>query len=1066
VDDCLSLWQFRGANEAGVTIQCDGVITAVAIGVPSPHILSREVKFMIVIATENSVSLHGLDSDGKLCKLDQGFFIPVPGKGMATFTQASVTATGRVMLWSSQDPSSLYELRYSAQSSWFRSKVFFHTHSLVLTSGAVGIVSSVLSKLLGSLFLSPRIGSSSTQTESSVKLFIHPDQTFRFFVSIDGSNISLHEMTPSPSGLEISSAAWRLRKDEDLTIRVVGRMAISELPVVSRVLFANVVMSIDSDEPMVSVVTDSGVAYMLRNTESGHLVVDSTVAVSQEIDASKKQRVSFGASSQSVQGTFSFGFESNGIVAAAQGTRLTVANAGEIETNGSVLSVGIERSVEHDSVSSFVLPVFSSGGLAAPTPQHTLVVLTGKGVTILEPPTISPTAKESPSTVQQVVDVLNAKNVATTFAYKPIFTRAISDDVTVASLEDERDYASRESVVQPLKGGVWIGGVRKFSQSFVYVLKHQPMFVAGRIGPSSLVLESIAVKVKNLVKFIHQVVHASGVETAEIPTTLKGYQRREFLESYSRERAAKQQAVVSLVKIAEDLADIGEVIGFFGVFAENQVSLDHLLPLEAGQWTVTDFPRGVLKSLCEALISMNPSSSMASIVEKLRVVSPSILCSVSPAVVPFNPEGIAAMIHCAVAQKSPVQLMLEAVRMLGRNNPSIPKTLSELNQIIRSLPQEDLESKECVIGACLDGLQERLIDESVVISVLAWAGSSLSAALNDFLLSYLFEHGNVSHLPAGAASNAHVERFLVTRLGQDPIYGEVYSEVLVRSGRAQQGADLLERLALSSARNLLEDRIRLLDRSVVMFPAKKRKETLSIAKYIQTPLLESVADEELRYQLLSIADLYEIASENGIHDIVLKCFLFVSGKEQDLIRAWTNVLFSDLRFFTRGGRTVSSGVIEFLQTLYEISVDVESFTVWRRPELIAAMIEYLFCMLGVDSVSVGEEVLVGVIRLSPQQVVEAYVKMLRELNVWSSVIPKVKGAEFVPPHQESLKTHLVNALVELANKHKNEMNRHKLQSLLILAKNYIQRDDLGLNRLIEESETSNVARETLPSLAS
>jgi hypothetical protein len=251
-----------------------------------------------------------------------------------------------------------------------------------------------------------------------------------------------------------------------------------------------------------------------------------------------------------------------------------------------------------------------------------------------------------------------------------------------------------------------------------------------------------------------------------------------------------------------------------------------------------------------------------------------------------------------------------------------------------------------------------------------------------------------------------------------------------------------------------------------MFPAKKRKETLSIAKYIQTPLLESVADEELRYQLLSIADLYEIASENGIHDIVLKCFLFVSGKEQDLIRAWTNVLFSDLRSFTRGGRTVSSGVIEFLQTLYEISVDVESFTVWRRPELIAAMIEYLFCMLGVDSVSVGEEVLVGVIRLSPQQVVEAYVKMLRELNVWSSVIPKVKGAEFLPPHQESLKTHLVNALVEFACEHKNEMNRHKLQSLLILAKNYIQRDDLGLNRLIEESETSNVARETLPSLAS
>ena len=1050
VDDTLTLWRF-GAEET--TIQCDGVITAVAIGVPSPFVFEPSAKYIVVVATEESVSVHAIDGDLKQVRIAP-LFLPVPNRGLSTFTQASVTATGRVFLWSPSEPSVLTELRYLAKASWFRSRLSYSQHSLVRTSGAAGIVSSVFSKLFGSI-LSPV--TAKPHADSLVKLFIHPESSFKYFVSVDSLNVSLHEISSCPSAGAMTTGAWRHSADTDIEVRVVARTAMSDVsPCVGcRIVNALVTVDIATEAPIVDLFTDNGELITL-SVAVGQLRVQSTRSISQVAPETmaKKFRTSVNTAVSGNTGSITAATTSGSLAIGGSGTKIFTSQGTEYETNGSVLAVCTERPVETDGYSAFVLPQMRSEDNISPASQQSVIVLTGKGVTVLSPQTSVTTAggsvpiPVSPKTVTEIVAILSSGN--TMFAYKPMFVRAISDDISPATLGEEQDFAHREKLVRPLAGGIWLGGVKKLAQALLAVLEHQPILISGRegkilVGPSRLVLESVAGQAKNLVKFVRQVVAATGIaDTQDRP--LFGYQRRDHMHSVLKETVAKHQAVFTLNKAMHALSEVSETIGFFAVLAEYPAAFlggDITGEAVACHWTVKDFPRPVLKYLCETLIACDNGQHVSGIVEKLRTACPSILCAVSPSVVPFNAEGVAAMIHCAISQKSPVQVLLEAVRTLGRNNPAVSKTLNEVIQIIRSLPSDSEEAKKFVLSATMDGLQERFIDETVVVSVLAWAGACLSASLNDHVIEYLFEHGNTDHIAAAASSNSNIERYLervVKKTARPTTVTQVLAQVLQRTGRGQQGGELLEKTAFGSAKLSLSERIHLLSEAQHMYPLTRRAELLAIAQYVQEPLMERIGSPE--NALLGIADLHQIASDNDAHDIVLTCYLFVSVKEADLVRAWTNVLFANVSFFTAtGNKHIQTGVLEFLADLHAISVKVNSTSVWKKPEIVTALVEYLFCMQlhGPRTINVAEEFLGKILKLSPQQVVETYVKMIRELNVWSSAIPRVRGAtDLVPPSPETLRDHLVDVVLSYSDAHRAEMMSQKLLSLLILVRNYLQ----------------------------
>ena len=92
VDDQLFLWDFK--RDGITTIQCDGVITAVSIGISAVILnFQKNLKFIIAVCTENTVSLIGLDDSLKQIQLD-GYFLTIP----IVFNTVGITATGRIFL--------------------------------------------------------------------------------------------------------------------------------------------------------------------------------------------------------------------------------------------------------------------------------------------------------------------------------------------------------------------------------------------------------------------------------------------------------------------------------------------------------------------------------------------------------------------------------------------------------------------------------------------------------------------------------------------------------------------------------------------------------------------------------------------------------------------------------------------------------------------------------------------------------------------------------------------------------------------------------------------------------
>lgn len=1108
VDDTVILWRFRDGKES--TLQCDGVVTALCLGVPSPFVFSTAAKFILVVATENSVAIYPLDSELKQIKssstsspnfADTGaYFLPIPKKTF--FSQVAVTVTGRILLWTPQDPSTVHELRYKSTASWFKSRVFFQYHSLLFAGPSSsnmngnGLVAEAISKLMRTFSIAPKLEAD----QCGLKLYIQPESTFRFFVTVDSNAVSLYQLSEAaPTPCEAATASWRHREGSDLMLTCIGRMQLADLAVGTtspRVLFASVAVAVDSSEPFVELVTDHAELVTLRCI-SGQLVVfksrsHHSVQDLVHLGSFKRQRTF----SPEEKPTSVYSFTSAGtavgeqLFVTASGTQVTVTtNFGEeggsssslFDLNASVLAVASEKRVEQDSLGSFVLPVLlssESSGLIPPFNawgSAPLIVLTGKGVTVLDPveATAAPPAAV-PRSVSEIVGILSASSPAVSLAYKPMFLRAISDDVKVSSLLAEQDFCSREKRVKPVSGSLWIAGVQRLADSLLFVLRNEPVFVKSqiregiRVGISESVLETLGSRIRNLVKFVKLVLASSPSLPADASSS-SSFKRREFMHSghQTREQVLKMHATNTLNRIVESLSFIGEVVGFFSVLASfrplSSESISEAFVSE--KWTVSDFQLPILSKICENLIKLN-SSKMTDIVDKLKLVAPSILCTVSPAVVPFSPEGVAAMLQCALAQDSPVFVLLESVKTLARTTPLISQTLSEVTKIIRSLENK----KEVVLEAALDGLQERLIDASVVQEVLTWTGSTLSSELNEFVLSYLFSRGNWQNIDSAAAANPWIEKFLVSRLHINRTFSEVYAKVQMRAGKASVAGEVLEKAAFNAQIDLpLSERISLLEQANEIYPVHRRLELTAIAKYIQLPLSQRL--EGLEDTLLSVSDLHLLVAEQGFFDLVLTCYLFVPMKESEVIKAWTKCILSDVGFFsTVSGEAGTAGIVngaaKFLRKLHAVSKSIESFSIWRKPELIAALLEYLSCLTQVQARSgwVANEFLMGTLKLTPQQSVEVYSRMIRELNVWLMKIPKVQG-NFAAPSLETVKTRLIDQVVALAQSEMNSMHLGQLQSVLILIKNYVKDEHPALVHLIEKLSCCSQSDHSRPSQA-
>ena len=990
VDDTLTIWGFE--TNATTTIKCDGIVTAVAVGLPSPGVFPPNLfQFLVCVVTENSVTLIGLSRDTLSQVNLEGYSVPIA----SPVTHVCIGLTGVVFLWNDQrNCSTIYELRYKSSASWFRGKLYMHYHSLMNTR-------ATLSSVVWSIF-SPNY----SDTTMPTTVFMSPT-VYRYFVTANASSVCLHEIVPSVTASAVATGAWRHSDDHEVkSIKCIGRMELTQY----RVVDARVCLVDNNKPPIVYILTEFGDLQTLNSD----MIVVQTIRVAAACN-NKKIRTSFGSLPPSC---CTIGkIAANRLVVCTQGgLSVTVSSDSEASTvldvDGTVLEIATQVPVINDAYGAFAL--------AENRQLPAVYVLTGKGVVSLETDTTTATEVK---TVDDILQLL-ASPPTHLFTHKAVLVRELTDGNQRPTLGFEADFATKNGIVPPPSGAVWTEAVCEFFDSQTKIVRDQPVLVLinraiVRVGIAQPVLENISNTLSNVAKFLKTVLGAVCLPAVQGSTC---WARREFMHGHgSGPNYAKH--ISKLGKIASEMSRVSERVGFFGIVAEYQSTA--VSDFGTDMMILTVSPR-VLGNICERLLQINGGEY--SLVDKLRRVCPSILCMVSPtAIVSFNAKGISAMLHCAFQQESSVNT-LETVKALSRNMPSVNKSLNEIGPIIQSI--DNPEWCISVIEAYMDGLGGRLMDESTVVLILTWAGSNLSRTLNECIFKFLFSRGYY-HYVHEAKTNQFLEQWYA-QLGSSMTIGESYAKFLVNTGRAKLASDVLEILA-NEAKCSLSDRIRLLEAANGVFSTSKRLVSCAIARYVQVPLLNAVSkarlscELELEDQLIPLPTMFAWMKQKGDYpELELTSYMFSPVADSEIVKTWIRALFRD-----------NVCIDTTLNELYSISVQIDSFDIWNKIDVIVALVEYIAVSNDdhIDCISF----LQNRMKMNTTQIIELYMKILRESNKWISKVPKNCLAK-IPTNQE-IETHIVDLILGLTRKGIRDVERDRVVTLLILLKKYLKYDD-------------------------
>jgi hypothetical protein len=330
------------------------------------------------------------------------------------------------------------------------------------------------------------------------------------------------------------------------------------------------------------------------------------------------------------------------------------------------------------------------------------------------------------------------------------------------------------------------------------------------------------------------------------------------------------------------------------------------------------------------------------------------------------------------------------------------------------------------------------------------------------------------------AGNYFLENFLAKNSGSGRKYTEVYAKYLMRIGKQSLAGDVLEKQALTIGVGDLDDRLAMLELAQQMNPTSKRFELVCIAQYIQVPLRDRVVEEhrgeyrDLESVILSISELFNLATELAYPDIQLTCYLFATVPDKDVLKTWVDVLFGDFSFFARiGSGSIEKGLMMFVKNIYSVSEEVHSKAIWKRIEVVVAMIEYIHCQLVLSGRAAPKSWVVGELLessmgISLNQIVEIYSKIVREMNIWLTKIPRSNefssDAILSKEYLESYFADTVVQKIQHALDERRSVREKKVLSILILLRNHIKVPNTGLEELIENlsSETSNEYRASLP----
>jgi hypothetical protein len=552
-----------------------------------------------------------------------------------------------------------------------------------------------------------------------------------------------------------------------------------------------------------------------------------------------------------------------------------------------------------------------------------------------------------------------------------------------------------------------------------------------RVALSEKILAGIQAEVLAMYKFIKIVLSAIPSESGAIVGTTAA-KRRMFMHSRAtKQQAVHAQAIRSLSSLADRLSRFSECVGLLEVAAEQGVNVS-VSPLPH---TLDDLvtSRSALTQICEACLVGDPSPRT---VEKMKTVCPTILCTVSPSVIPLSPESIASIVRCAGRQTI---LLIESVRLLAKSNPQVEKTLMEIAPVLRQAA--DGAEREAVLSALMEGLQERLIGETVVSTILNWASTNLVEDDNKFLFEFCFESGYIDHIAANA-NGEYLERFLSPRLVLKSDYARVYAALMAHRGNPAMAADVLETVIKSAHGFSFEDRFDLLTYAYELSKTSKRYRSICLGKYVQEPLIaRGVCHED---HLLGVSELFTIAHSSNAWDIVLRCYMFTTAKESELVEAWTRAIFSN-------------DAKQLLLETHAVAVEVGSVAVWKRIETTIALAEYTSVSSGWN---VAEEFLIGTMNTSVLNVVEMYVKIVRELNVWIQKVPRT-GEFGTLASSETMLHHLIDVVVDLIEKHPSDKGKSRLVSLLVLLRNAAPDHDRLIALIQQHTNESSAEKASL-----